>query len=68
MNQLSLGIVCPDCEEGPDRCHCNNGVKIPKVKTNIKITIPDIKLKHDTGYNLVVESVQESFPFMNVHQ
>ena len=22
------GLVCPDCEEGPDKCACDNGVPL----------------------------------------
>lgn len=26
----SEGLCCPDCENGPDQCYCDNGVNINK--------------------------------------
>jgi hypothetical protein len=25
--EATAGPVCPDCEEGPDKCHCDNAYK-----------------------------------------
>ena len=57
MNQIELEI---------DESDCDSGVKLPNIK-DIKIGMPNIKIKENVDHSLLVESVQESFPFMNVH-
>jgi hypothetical protein len=32
LQQGMSGLVCPDCEEGPDKCTCDNGVRLPNGK------------------------------------
>lgn len=60
----TVGLVCPDCSNGPDQCTCDNGIKIPKLKA-VKVKMPKVKMKHDNfDRNLTIETVQQSFPFM----
>lgn len=65
---MNDSIVCPDCSNGPDQCKCNNGIRIPKIK-KIKIKIPKVKIiKRNFDSNTLMETVQQSFPFMSTMQ
>lgn len=33
MESNMSGLVCPDCEEGPTKCSCDNGIKMTKKET-----------------------------------